>query len=1420
LALLPVGSTSGAQVGEWRFDDPANRLGATLGQSLGLSGVVTPVTGTTPTDGAVRVGVGCFLRCAHGMAPNGGGVGVNEYSVVWDFSYPDSSAGRWMCLLQTDVANTNDSDLCIRNSDRAVGIGEAGYSSKTTDPATWYRLVLSVKNGSWFRLYLNGGLLLNGIAQPVDGRFALSTNVLFAADENGEDNPIDFTRIAVYDHALTADEAAALGGPYASNPTNHAPQILVASAGPDTVATGAAAGFTVRGSDADGDAVQTRIDWGDGQVSDWSAFSETSDVFTASHAYHSPTSCVLRALARDVYGATSVWQTVQSVAVTGEVAVTLVTPAYLQNMTPTGMVVMCESSEDAPLRVDFGPTATYGASVATLRESSGNSTWIHRALLTGLAPESGYHYRVATSGGTSLSTDHTFRTSATGGVDFAFGVWGDSQGHNHGTWSAAPLEPTVSMMKHMAGSGVAFGLTSGDLAESGTSYSDTRNYYLDRVARDLGSVVPWYVAWGNHDTGDTHAVIRRASDMPSRYRPGLSSGHGSYAFTYANCFFVCLDWYYQAELANGWLEQALASPEAQRARFRFVINHAPPYCERWIDGDSTLRAELVPLLERYRVAVCFSGHTHEYERGQTNGVYYVISGGGSWLETDGVVADWPHMTVGGAQNVPGSWAKESSWGVLGTPQPISGGLFNEYVFASVHGSTLSVECRAFNADGSYIGVLDQFAVNASTDTVKTWNGGGGSDAWNVGANWEGGVAPANGDDLIFAGAQRTANSNDALTRVGNVTVSAPGFTLAGQALTLNGNLSCAVTSGQTVWKIPTTLGIAGRIATAAGSALSLAGALNNNGYLLTVEGDGSTAVSAPISGAGGLAKSGSGSLALTGTNTYSGGTTLAAGSLSINNSGALGSGALAVSLASDGTFLTVASTEALVLSNAIALPASSSPQTYTLVKNASGASSGTQLNLAGSLGGGHTNATLFLNSNTAGDNTTTYRFSAANTFRATVNLNRGAIVVEHPQGLGDAGNLIYLNGNGNAALGDLRFAASMTVTNPIQLVNALSPIGTGAYSVSLSGVVSAAGNQPLVKLGSGTLTLLATNTYSAGTVLSEGSLVLGNGGALGSGTLTVSNTLAGGTFLTVANTGAVALPNAIVLPAPSSAQTYALVKKSVSAAGGTELALNGNLTGGSTNVTLFLNSDAVGDTTTTYRFSGTNTFRAKVQLNRGAIVVGNAKGLGDAANLIFLDGNGNTALGDLRFAVSMTLTNALALNNNPSPISTGTNAVALAGPVSGNTLIKLGTGTLTLLGMNTYSGATTVKAGTLALGANGALTSAGVTVAAGAVFDVTAKPAYAVPAAQPLTFGVDPAVSNAVGRLVASGLDITNARVSFSVAAPLTEKAYAVALYTGLTGAAFAGVAGCPAGYHLDYNYKGTKQIALVRGASLVLEVR
>jgi hypothetical protein len=696
LLWIPARGAS-TPVGSWDFENPQDLLQATVGQALTLHGSHSSIAGPRAADRAVRIGVGSWYECTHRIASTGPGVYVNQYSLLVDFRIP--ALGPWYCFFQTQPANTNDGDCFVRAGDGALGVGQTGYSADPIEAARWYRLIVAVDNSQGvYRLYLDGELWLDGKPQPVDGRFSLDSQLLLFADENGEDGAIDVARVAIYDTCLAAGEAAVLGGVYPGDVTNQPPRLGVPATGPAQPATGTPAAFSFQATDPDGDAVSLRIDWGDDTgLSAWSEGGSPGQAVSFTHTYRQPGTFVIRGLPRDARGGLGVWTEALTVTVTGEALAQFLTLPYLQNVRTNGITLMWELDLAVTGEVEYGVGPVLDQRTTATRETSNAGTTIYRCVLQGLTPGTRYEYR--TRNGGREGAGGSFTTAPAGRPDFTFAVWSDSQGSNHGAHAADPLEPTKAMFRHMAANGVDLAFTSGDLAENGASYADTRQFYLDRVAALLGVQVPWFVAWGNHD-GGAGTVIRQFADLPSQVRPGYASGFGSYSFDYAGCHFICLDHASLGADLKGWLVQDLQSAASRQARFTFVFVHVPPFCELWIDGDATLRQSLVPLLEAHGVDVCFSGHTHEYERGELRGVFYCITGGGSWLDHPEVlVRDWPHLTVGGQHAIPG----------VVKPGPTrGGGLVNEYVRVDVRGDSFTATMIGFAPDGTELGVLDEF----------------------------------------------------------------------------------------------------------------------------------------------------------------------------------------------------------------------------------------------------------------------------------------------------------------------------------------------------------------------------------------------------------------------------------------------------------------------------------------------------------------------------------------------------------------------------------------------------------------------------------------------------------------------------------------------------------------------------------------
>jgi len=296
----------------------------------------------------------------------------------------------------------------------------------------------------------------------------------------------------------------------------------------------------------------------------------------------------------------------------------------LQTITQETATIVWETEEALDSRVEYGLTSGYGLNFSTPEPVN-----LHEAVLTGLTPETLYHYRVNSGGVTGR--DHTFRTAVLETTPFRFAVLGDTQSNPVGVsvLSNALLETVPDLVVHV-----------GDEVGDGNDYDSWRTEFFF-PARELMYQVPVYVAIGNHEENAPWFYYYHAYPEPEN----------NYAFAYGNSFFVMADT--NGDVTPGsplyvWLQDTLASPEAQGAEWLFVAHHQPAYSEGWrpcdYDGDADVREHLVPLMEAYEVDAVFNGHTHGYERGSLNGVLYIISGGGGG-GLDYFCQDWPHVEV-------------------------------------------------------------------------------------------------------------------------------------------------------------------------------------------------------------------------------------------------------------------------------------------------------------------------------------------------------------------------------------------------------------------------------------------------------------------------------------------------------------------------------------------------------------------------------------------------------------------------------------------------------------------------------------------------------------------------------------------------------------------------------------------------------
>ncbi|WP_201492969.1 autotransporter-associated beta strand repeat-containing protein, partial [Rubrivivax sp. A210] len=500
---------------------------------------------------------------------------------------------------------------------------------------------------------------------------------------------------------------------------------------------------------------------------------------------------------------------------------------------------------------------------------------------------------------------------------------------------------------------------------------------------------------------------------------------------------------------------------------------------------------------------------------------------------------------------------------------------------------------------------------------------------------------------------------------------------------------------------------------------------NLSGATLSIDGDvsltanstwtlnsGTSSIASVISGSGNLTKAGAGTLVLSGSSgSYSGDIAVNAGILAAATSpGALGSSAGTTTTINGGkleirgvaigeplifTSGSLASTGAASLSGAIALQADMPvdvPGTLLLSGVISGA-------------GGLTKAgagTLTLGDLNTYTGVTTVADGTLRAFDLTVASNASS--------LGDATSAVVL---GDAThQGTLEYTGpAATFTRGLAIVagvgGRLSNIGGEVLTVADGGVAAGgqftvsgdtpsattitsaiSGNGGLTKSGTGTLTLSGDNSYSGGTGVTAGTLIVGHANALGSASAGTAVTSGATLQLSGFDIGAEALSLAGI----GVGGAGALVASGAAVAGGSvTLAADTRVDSGATSLSL---GGAVGGAFALTKIgagsltlAGANTYSGATNVNAGTLVATHASALGSI--------DAGTTVAD---GATLRISNAIIGAEALSLVGTG---VGGGGALVGTGTSSLG-GTLTLLGAATVdvaSGAQLTLAGTVVGGA-------------------------------------------------------------------------------------------------------------------------
>ena len=796
---------------------------------------------------------------------------------------------------------------------------------------------------------------------------------------------------------------------------------------------------------------------------------------------------------------------------------------------------------------------------------------------------------------------------------------------------------------------------------------------------------------------------------------------------------------------------------------------------------------------------------------------------------------------------------------------LNGVLIGDDISALLTGANVdSLNFSLFGAASSTSALkLDNITIsNTLTAAVllgNFWNGGTGT--WtSTSPNWStsaalGGAGTSDSSStnpLVFGGTAGTVTVSGTVTVPAGMNFTTTGYTLSGGTINLSGTSAAANT--------------------------------------LTIDGGSSTAsISSVLTGTNGLTKAGTGTLNLSGANTYSGTTAVSAGTLQLGSGTALGTSSMSITAgaALDLAGVTMVNANALTVNgtgisnNGVLINSSTTTASYRGAITLGSDSTITADTGNITLTGGITTASgKSLTINGVKDVTVStvkitgaggltksgngrLNLNFANDFTGGLTINGGTVSLGYTGALnatagsenavtfgsGSTGTL-SLNGN-NATIASLN-------TNPTPgttfVQNGSTSAGTATLTIgnstnsnsTFAGVIQngSTGVLALNKAGTGTLTLTNANTYTGGTNITQGKVVL-NGGSLAAGTVSVANNA---TLATsgVASAGSLSLVNGANLDLTSAGLS---LSGSFTASGGNlsytlgnTLAVTGALTlSGTVNISLagtfvdktrytlltFSSSDASNLNVTTTRLGWTITpvitatsysvdiAIASASLNWNlsgdgtwdATTAANWYNSKNSSTQAFTDGDNVTfdkSTGGI-IDITSTVTPGSVTVNSSGDYTFQSGTIAGDGGI-----IKSGNGKLTLSAANTFNGEVVVNAGTLAVTNASALgaTSTGTRIISGATFDISGNITLV---AEPLTLA---------GSGVAGVGALTSSTGTNTISGPITLSASALITSQGISGIDILTLAGALSGSNSTLSIGGTADTTIsgnISGSSLAL---
>jgi acid phosphatase type 7 len=420
-----------------------------------------------------------------------------------------------------------------------------------------------------------------------------------------------------------------------------------------------------------------------------------------------------------------------------------------KDSTAFGNAVTFNASTTAINNLNYNVAANQLLSLAGIANNTLKSYVSHKAVVTGLKPNTTYSYRVGSTG--AYSVVGKFTTAKSTKEPFTFMYFTDTQAQCDSMFDIS--QRTIHAAKTTIPD-AKFALIAGDLVEtSGALNSEWEYEQWFETMQDVWNTTPLAPIEGNHDKSSNRNATNHFNTLNPKFDLDMSTVPGSYySFVYGNALFMALSYedYSKAGMldsAANWMNtQVKANPNT---KWRIAFFHKTMFTgssSHQSDADGkVVREKMGPVFDSLKINLALQGHDHVYEvigpvnsrtrtlipdkitnqqtvsvdvdrnlTGKLGGTYDLSSGTLYFLNSSAGIKKYAPRTevqmdaAEGAINMSNYWSLFT--GRFGQTGPIIGGndlVAGDPMFSSINVSTDSISIVTYSV-GKHSGVISKF----------------------------------------------------------------------------------------------------------------------------------------------------------------------------------------------------------------------------------------------------------------------------------------------------------------------------------------------------------------------------------------------------------------------------------------------------------------------------------------------------------------------------------------------------------------------------------------------------------------------------------------------------------------------------------------------------------------------------------------